>query len=147
MREEGGWSGGEGSACLRSRFRGCVLAFALSRVRARVQAYVHVCVRACVLACMCVCARTCMCVRAYVCVCLRARVCECACVWKPQNYLILMRTFSSAAATKSMHFPSRYLRDNTTIGIGIFAIGSAVGGIKKTHDQSKRACDMLHIYF
>ena len=150
---------GEGSACLRdfggacsrARLRGCVLARALSCSRARVRACV--CVRACVLAC----ARSCMCARARARVCVCVFVCEfaraclcvcvCACVWKPQNYLILMRTFSSAAATKSMHFRSRYLRDNTTIGIGIFAIGSAVGGIKKTNDRSKRACDMLHIYF
>ena len=128
-----------GGACSRARFLGCVLACALSCVRARVHAYVHVCVRACV----CVCVRECV----RVCVSLRARVCVCACVWKPKNYLILMRTFSFAAATKSIHFRSRYLRDNKTIGIGIFAIGSAVGGIKKTHDLSKRACDMLHIYF
>ena len=101
------------------------------------------CLRARVRRCLIACAHARIC----VCVSLRARVCVCACVWKPQNYFILMRTFSSAAATKSVHFRSRYLRDNTTIGIGILAIGYAVGGIKKTHDLSNRACDMLHIYF
>ena len=107
------------------------------------RARVGVCWRAFCRGCVRGCARTCKCARARVFVCGRVR----ACVRIPHNFLILMRTFSSAAATKSMHFRSRYLRDNTTIGIGIFAIGSAVGGIKKTHDLSKRACDMLHIYF
>ena len=111
------------------------------------RARVHACARARARVCVCVCVR--VCARVFVCEFARAClcVCVCACVWKPQNYFILMRTFSSAAATTSTHFRSRYLTDNTTIGIDIFAIGSAVGGIKKTHDLSKRACDMLHIYF
>ena len=83
-----------GGACLRLRFRGCVLAFALSRVRARVRACVRVCMRACVrarvhvcvYACVrvcvraCVCVHVCVCVSVCVCVCEFARACLCVCV-------------------------------------------------------------------
>ena len=105
--------------------RACVRAFVGAFSRARVRRCLSA--RACVCVCVCVCV--------WVCV----RVCMCACVFKPQNYLILMRTFSSAAATKSMHFRSRYLSDNTTIGIGIFAIGrkwTKKGGKRLTRESN-----------
>ena len=82
----------------------------------------------------------------------------CVCVREPQNCLILMRALSPAASTHSMHsqkthctppgrLPLPRRQYNHLIGTTIFAIGSAVGGIKRTNDRSKRACDMLHISF
>ena len=132
-------------ACWRARFhaRGRAYVCVCVCVRACWRARIHACVRVCVCVCVCVCVYVRVCARVFVCefarLCLCLCVCVCACDWKPQNYLILMRTFSSVAATKFMHFRSRYLSDNTIISIGIFVIGSAVGGIKKTHDLSNRA--------
>ena len=89
--------------------------------------------------------------RVCVCVCEFARACLCVCVRLETPKLLDSDAYIFIRCGYKVHaflisLPER--QHNYRIGTIIFAIGSAVGGIKKTHDLSKRAfAHMLHIYF
>ena len=63
--------------------------------------------------------------------------------WHSDAYIFIQCGYKVHAFSISL--PER--QHNHWIGTTIFSTGSVVGGIKKTHDLSKRACDILHIYF
>ena len=94
-----------------------MIACTLSCVRDRVRVYVHVCVCAC------------------VCVCVRVETPK---LFDSDAYIFIHCGYKVHAFLTSL----LERQHNHWIDTTIFATGFAVGGIKKTHDRSKRACDM-----